>query len=99
MDPNPAYSRKSVYRLWHDQKSKQWKLDPDEVKSARVLIEKASKDLKSLYRVDPIALPEEDGFTGLAFSLPEILQQWGGRIREISLDSTCKMIFQILTTV
>lgn len=40
--------------------------------------------------VQPIPLHEEPGFTALAFSLPQILRQWGGRIREIALDSACE---------
>jgi hypothetical protein len=40
--------------------------------------------------VEPIPIMEETGVTAIAFTLPEILRQWGGRIREIQLDSACK---------
>jgi hypothetical protein len=49
----------------------------------------------SLYTVQPIPLHEEVGFTALAFALPEILQQWGGHVREISLDSACRCCIQL----
>ncbi|KAF8956350.1 hypothetical protein BDZ97DRAFT_1671707 [Flammula alnicola] len=88
IDPKPAYSQKAIYQLWSDHTSKQWKRDPDEVKSAKILIDEASKNGNSLYNVEPIPLHNEEGFTAIAFALPEILHQWGGRIREQALDST-----------
>lgn len=92
VDPIPKYSQKAIYRLWAEQKSKEWKRDPDELKSAKILIDEASKDRSSLYSVESIPLHEEEGFTAIAFALPEMLRQWGGRIREIALDSTCRWI-------
>ena len=89
-DPTPSYSRKAVYHLWSDQTCKNWKRDPDEVKSAKILLDEASKPQlgqKGLYVVQPIPLHEEPGFTAIAFALPEVLCQWGGRIREVALDS------------
>ncbi|KJA13622.1 hypothetical protein HYPSUDRAFT_151410 [Hypholoma sublateritium FD-334 SS-4] len=84
--PTPAFSRRSIHSLWHEESSKKWKRDPDELKSAKILIEEASKT-KRLYSVESISLPKEPGFTAIAFSLPEVLRKWGGKIREISLDS------------
>jgi hypothetical protein len=46
--------------------------------------------------VENIPMEEETGVTAIAFTLPEILRQWGGRIREIQLDSACK--FEQITT-
>jgi hypothetical protein len=47
--------------------------------------------LSGLYTVvEPIPIVEETGVTAIAFTLPEILRQWGGRIREIQLDSACE---------
>jgi len=66
-----------------DQTSKKWKQDPDEVKSAKILIEEASKvvpGINCLYTVQSICLHEETGFTAIAFSLSKILCRWGGRI-------------------
>jgi hypothetical protein len=95
IDPKPAYSRKAIYQLWSDHASKQWKRDPDEVNSAKILIEEASRNLNSLYSVESVPLHKEEGFTVIAFALPEILRQWGGRIREVALDSTCRFFAYI----
>ncbi|KAJ7348504.1 hypothetical protein DFH08DRAFT_633394, partial [Mycena albidolilacea] len=37
--------------------------------------------------VEPIPLAPEHGFTAIAFALPKLLREVGGRIRELSLDS------------
>ena len=44
--------------------------------------------------VEPIPIEEETGVTAIAFTLPEILRQWGGRIREIQLDSESASEFE-----
>ncbi|KAL0562974.1 hypothetical protein V5O48_019104, partial [Marasmius crinis-equi] len=101
--PNPKFSRASIYSMWMAISSQEWKRDADELKSARVLIDEASRSQdksKGIYQVENIPLPEdpEDGFTALAFSLTPVLRQWGGAIREISLDSawnTNKARFEI----
>lgn len=99
--PPASYSRKAIYSIWSELSSRKWKRDDDEVKSARILIEeaaklKASPDQKQrLYEIDPIPLPQHnsDGFTALSWSLAPTLRQWGGKIREIALDSTCSLLF------
>lgn len=91
--PKPSFSRKQIYTLWHNHNSQQWKRDENKVISARILIEEASKKGPGpggMYKVTPIPLNEETGFTAIAFSLPEMLRKWGGTIREISLDSACQ---------
>ena len=93
MNPKPQYYWKAIYQLWSDHASKQWKHNPDEVKSAEILIEEVSRNRNSLYTVGPIPLYHEEGFTAIAFTLPEIMHQWGGRIWEAVLDSTCRWLF------
>ena len=56
--------------------------------SAKEILTEAADNDKS--PVIPITLPTEEGITALAFSIPSILQPWGSRIREVSLDSSCK---------
>lgn len=91
MHPTPSFSRKSVYQMWLDIASTKWKRDEDEVKSAKVLIEEAHKSGKhGLYTVEPVPLKEEAGFKAIAFTLPDLLRKFGGRVRELSLDSACK---------
>lgn len=73
--------------------SKEWKRDPDQVKSAKILLDEAftnSSTDKNTYSVEPIPVHDEPGFIAIAFCLPEVLRKWGGKIRELSLDSACK---------
>ena len=88
----PNYSRKAIYRLWHDQSCKDWKRDEDEVKSAKILIDEAARSPQSepFYTVENIPLHNEDGFTAISFALPDVLRWYAGKIRELSLDSACK---------
>jgi hypothetical protein len=89
--PAPNFSRKSVYQIWIGHCSQQWKRDEDEVKSANKLLREAAMlPETSLYQVVEIPLTERDGFTAIALSLPQALRQFGGKIREISLDSACE---------
>ncbi|KAM6491726.1 hypothetical protein JOM56_012766 [Amanita muscaria] len=92
--PSPTFSRKSVYSIWFEESSKQWKRDNDELASVTKLIAEASADTSSeansFYQVEPITLPDVPGFTAIAFSLPNVLQKWGGQLREFSLDSAWK---------
>lgn len=90
--PNPAFSRKAVHHLWEERDSKKWKRSNDEVHSAQNLLEElASGAIKgSPCSVDPIYLEQEAGHIALAFALPEHLDRWAGRIRELSIDSTCE---------
>ena len=88
-----------MYHLWHAESSKKWKRDPDELKSAKILIDEASKE-KGLYRVESIQLHDEPGFNAIAFSLPEVLLKFGPKIREISLDSVCAYdIFNLIAII
>lgn len=105
MHPQPKFSRKTIYNLWSEHISKKWKRDEDKVKSAKLLINEATSQengSSGLYTVMPVPLHDEPGFVAIAFVLQEVLRQWGGRIREISLDSACvflqfpALLFQIL---
>ncbi|KAG6848015.1 hypothetical protein H0H93_004170 [Arthromyces matolae] len=84
--PNPKFSRKAIAHLVSEQTSEKWKRHSDEMESARLLL-KDKKHQEGLYQVTPIPLDDVEGFTALAFSLPEVLLRWGERVREISLDS------------
>jgi len=82
-----------VYSLWSDITSKAWKRCDDEVQSAKVLLEEARKndhEKSGLYSAEPIPLAREDGVMAIAFALPDLLRQFGGRIRELALDSACE---------
>ncbi|TRM55937.1 hypothetical protein BD626DRAFT_466992 [Schizophyllum amplum] len=85
------FSRKSIYNLWAEREQQKWRLDPDPVVSAQKLIDAAVAvrwgNGDSTYSVQSVPLPHNDGVDALAFSMPEILRKWGGKIREIALDS------------
>ncbi|KAL1698201.1 hypothetical protein EV121DRAFT_218537, partial [Schizophyllum commune] len=85
------FSRKSVYNLWAEREQKKWRRDADEKKSAELLIEEAVKmdwgPGVGRYSIQSVPLPQIDGIDALAFSMPEALRKWGGRIRELALDS------------
>jgi hypothetical protein len=59
-----------------------------------MLLEECSasgESLSGLYTVvEPIPIEEETGVTAIAFTLPEMLHQWGGCIHKIQLDSACE---------
>jgi hypothetical protein len=82
--------------LWSRLSSRTWKRDEDEVQSARLLLEEfkiSSPD--RLYTVEPIPVEQDEGITVIVFALPEILRQWGGRLRELQLDSACESSYFI----
>ncbi|KAL1744255.1 hypothetical protein HDZ31DRAFT_39152 [Schizophyllum fasciatum] len=85
-----SFSRKSIYNLWAEREQKKWRLDADEIISARKLMDQADSvrwGEGGTYHVQAIPLPRHDGINALAFSVPEAAHKWGGKIREIALDS------------
>lgn len=93
--PNPAFTCKAVYELWAKIDRTQWKRDNDEVKLAEILLEEFRSGKYNIpgLGIDAAAIPlklaPEDNHVALAFVLPEALNQWSGRIREVLLDSAC----------
>ncbi|KAJ7689078.1 hypothetical protein B0H14DRAFT_2420865 [Mycena olivaceomarginata] len=91
--PNPPFSRKAIHSMWAQINATEWKRDPDELKSAKIILEDFSNSApgkKPLYTVESIPLPDVPDFTAIAFCLPNILREVGGRVRELSLDSACE---------
>ncbi|THU89116.1 hypothetical protein K435DRAFT_678583 [Dendrothele bispora CBS 962.96] len=85
--PNPNFSRRSVYNIAHQVKKKQWKRDDDELKSAKILLKEHQEKKGNGYSVADVILPNIEGYSGVAFSLPDILAKWGGQVREVAMDS------------
>ncbi|KAJ7480511.1 hypothetical protein B0H11DRAFT_2280533 [Mycena galericulata] len=90
--PNPTFTRKVISSMVSQINSAEWKRDPDELKSAKVILEEFQSSepdpatgKKPLYNIESIPLHDEPGITAIAFSLPE--RDVDGRVREISLDS------------
>ncbi|KAF8575877.1 hypothetical protein K439DRAFT_1649430 [Ramaria rubella] len=86
--PRPQVSQRVVHNAWSTLNQVDWKRDEDQLKLAIKLLEEAqTKGGLGIYCGEHISLPTEDGFTALAWSLPDMLLQWGGRIHEAALDS------------
>jgi hypothetical protein len=86
----PNFTRKAVYNLWGQADRASWERDKDQLQSAKILLEEGRKaGGLGMYEIRPIEIEVEDGFEAIVWSLPDMLRQWGGRIREISLDSAC----------
>jgi hypothetical protein len=92
IDPKPKYTNRAIYRLWAKQDRKKWRRHDDEVISAQKLLSEAENTTVSngLSKALPIKIPNRDGFVAIAWAVPELLQKWGGQLREIALDSACK---------
>jgi hypothetical protein len=87
--PRPAFSQKAVYNFWIKQEQTQWRRHENELESAKILIAEFSHNPQ--YEIEPIRLPDDGGgCTAIAFTLPSLIRKWGGTIREVALDSTCK---------
>ncbi|KAJ7054819.1 hypothetical protein C8F01DRAFT_994868 [Mycena amicta] len=91
------FTRRDVYHLWIKLNQQKWRRADDELESARLLINEAainqlppdpSVNRPPLYRAENVDVPEMEGTKAIAFVLPEILWKWGGRVRELALDST-----------
>ncbi|KAF7371939.1 Sister chromatid cohesion protein [Mycena venus] len=110
--PNPPFTRKVISSMLSQINATEWKRDPDELKSAKILLDEFSHPEPDpttgktpLYSIESIPLLEEPGFNAIAFCLPKILREVGGRVREISLDSawdtngSCYEVFALLGEV
>ncbi|EJD54251.1 hypothetical protein AURDEDRAFT_156030 [Auricularia subglabra TFB-10046 SS5] len=86
--PCPNFTRKSIHNLWAKRDALKWKRHEDQLKSAEILLEEGKKKGGlGMYAVQPLDLQPEPGFEALAWSLPAMIGQWGGRVREVALDS------------
>ncbi|CAK5273380.1 unnamed protein product [Mycena citricolor] len=90
--PEPLFSYHQVYNHLLKLNSGSWRLDEDEEKSARFLIEKLCAERPDSAVLEHIELPDDpdDGYTAFAFGLPSLIKKWGGCVLELQLDSTFK---------
>lgn len=95
--PRPLFLRKTIHKMWLDIEQTIWRRDDNQVISAKMILEEGRAGKLGHYCVDPITMKyahePDDGFEVLAWAVPEIMRDWGGRIREVSLDSTCTCFF------
>lgn len=91
--PRPKFTRDSVYQLWHNLVEKRWVQDADEVVSAFALLQKAETEGglgPNSTAFETIDLDVPEGLSALAFAIPEMVDTWKGRIREVAIDSACE---------
>ncbi|KAG6907426.1 hypothetical protein DXG01_008891 [Tephrocybe rancida] len=78
-------TQKQVYAHWAQHNESRWRLDNDQVLSARKVLE-ACEGIK----VNVIDVPQERGISSLAFAFQEVLSAYGAQITEITMESTWK---------
>lgn len=79
-----------MYHFWHSRAQANWRTDADELKSAAALLELGSEAGKlGPYRFERIAIEVPEGFSAFAFAIPEMMDRWKARIREVAIDSAC----------
>ncbi|KAG6917946.1 hypothetical protein DXG01_017130, partial [Tephrocybe rancida] len=78
-------TQKQVYAHWAQHNENRWRLDNDQVLSARKVLE-ACEGIE----VNVIDVPHEKGISSLAFAFREVLSVYGSKITEIAMDSTWK---------
>ena len=85
----PPYTHLAAYQYWHSLNMKEWKLDPDPLTSANLLLSKVSVSEGVIPCVEVINIDQNPDYDCLTFSLPEILKDWGCQIKELVTDSSC----------
>lgn len=78
-------TEKQVQNLWLKESESFWKLDQDQVVSAKKVLERAEGK-----EVEVVSALEEEGMVAIGFALKEPLAKWGKKTAEIALDGTCE---------
>ncbi|TFK46463.1 hypothetical protein OE88DRAFT_1638147 [Heliocybe sulcata] len=79
------YTERQVYALWQHINEEVWWLDDDQVKSARMVLEAAQGK-----EVELIDVTMEKGIDVIAFALKDSVDEFGGEMAELAMDSTWK---------
>jgi len=77
-------TEKQIYSHWVHLNEAAWRLDDDQVTSARTLLRKLNGE-----KIEIIPIHQEDGINTIAFAFKDILDDFGDEILEIAMDSTC----------
>ncbi|KAG6907485.1 hypothetical protein DXG01_008775 [Tephrocybe rancida] len=78
-------TEKQIYARWVRLNEDRWRLDNDQVTSARKVLQSFEG-----VEVDIINIPQEQGISCIAFAFREVLSEFGSEITEIAMDSTWK---------
>ena len=69
---------------------KEWRLDDDPLKSAKLLLENTTASGSSDGGIEMIEIDSNVDYDCLTFSLLEILKEWDNCINELVTDLACK---------
>lgn len=77
-------TEKQVYARWTHTNETAWRLDVDEVKSARKLLDSVEG-----VDIEHVPLTEEPGRLSFACVFKKAVEAWAEKTEELALDSTC----------
>ena len=80
---NLPFSHHAAYQVWRTLNMKEWKLDDDPLISAQKLLANAAN-------IQTIHIDVNDDYECLAFSVPEVLEVWSHRVKELVMDLACE---------
>jgi len=84
-----------VYASWSHVNESVWRLDDDQVVSAKRVLESFDGSATETIPITP-----EPGISTIAFALKEPIDSYGGRTAELAMDSTCGplLLFMMIVT-
>jgi hypothetical protein len=77
------YTPKQVHYLWSSYNQEIWRLDPDPMTSARMILEREKE------HIEIVPILKENGMFTLGFALKNALSLVGEAVEEAALDGTC----------
>ena len=88
------YNQDQVYAYWSHINENVWRRAQDQVESTYLGLKAA--DPKA---IEVLPITTEDGISALAFVFKEPLEQYGGKVLEVAMDSTCQSCYYHLESV
>jgi hypothetical protein len=87
-NPDTDLSQKQIYAYWAHINEDRWRLDDEQLKSARKILETYQGT-----KIQQIPIQHEDGLTTIAFAFQQVMGEFGPTVTEVAMDSTCAHIF------
>ena len=84
----PLVTRKQVHKVWADMSEVLWKQDHLQLPSAKKLLQEFSDD------VDVFKVNVTEGVEILCWGIKKTLARLKGKVVEIRIDATCKVLSQ-----
>lgn len=89
--PQTELTQKQIYARWSQLNEKTWRLDTEQVRSARKVLESFQGS-----SVEIIPIRPEPGIVAMGFAFKQVFDEFGLDVEEIAMDSTCKQFISIL---